>query len=402
MKINTKRFGALSLALCLCLVIFGCWALSASGSPGSGEIEENLVTGFDTQDFIYHVTGHKGFGKRLLNTDPNYIRQGAGSLYLELQEQNTSPQWVGAYALSLPMNLLDHSDDFSKTVKLVLDVYNASDRDTEMRLVLTGGIGGSTYMVDLGYQYITKGRWNRVTYLTDLDRAINLGIDSVRAVKLYFPVLSEGQSPLKLYLDNFRAIDDPAVTYQNQNRPAMQGGAVCTFENPFYFNKLTVDNRMSGQYMPEFSLNYDKEYVSEGDVSLKIKRFSQYSPHERWSNFCITFLPIEPELSAINFTQYPLNSAKLVYDVYSKYDGPLDCITYLSSSGYGGYFVDHPVTLQPNQWNRIEIPLNKTMPNGAAPTAQIWNGLNSFRIQLIDFYGASNAIMYLDNFRLEN
>lgn len=355
-----------------------------------------LLSGFETQADLNAMAAVSNFGKRQLNTNKTYVTQGNSSLYLEVHSGRAldySPP-VGNRqnsCVDMVIESLNHSNDYSHTVSFTFDAYNASDRDAEVRMVLTGGIGGATYQIDLGIQYLPKGRWTKLKFDNDLSRNINLGVDSVRSMRLYFPMLTADQTPIKVYLDNFTAHDRENVEYLNRTSPGQQGDVLCGFEDLYFYNNSYIAYETTMQVQPVISQNRDSRFVTEGDYSLRIKRFSKYEPEARWSGYRMLFMPLADMVATIDFNKYPVETTKIMVDVYS--DAAEEMSFTMTIGGYDGTVAHSVNVLKPKQWNTIEIPLNMA-------SVDKWKTAESVYATFYDFFGTSNASIYIDNIRL--
>ena len=84
-------------------------------------------------------------------------------------------------------------------------------------------------------------------------------------------------------------------------------------------------------------------------------------------------------------------------DVYSDYDYAFDFVLqFVDKMGY----VEHVLTLQPNSWNEVEIPMNKNLEGEGKNNLQLdWSSVQEMRFLLQEYYGTGEADIYVDNLR---
>jgi hypothetical protein len=82
-------------------------------------------------------------------------------------------------------------------------------------------------------------------------------------------------------------------------------------------------------------------------------------------------------------------------DVYNDYDYAFDFVLqFVDKIGY----VEHVLTLKPNSWNEVEIPMNK-VTEGTSGLQLDWSSVQEMRFLLQEYYGTGEADIYVDNLR---
>lgn len=322
------------------------------------------------------------FGKRLMNADKRYVSHGSTSIYAEVHGEN-------CYLAFLPQYFYDgHSNDFSKAISFLFDIFNSGDRDTYAVLSLSYKIGSKVYNYVIGKQLVRKDAMNYLCFDVDIDQAINNGIDNVGEIRLNFDTVEETQSPLKLYVDNFRVREDEQIALSNQTPPAVAGNMLCSFEGEYFKNKMicSVWEYIFYTQFPVLAVNTDAMYVTEGANSLKVTRFAQYYLDDIYKGFCRFFLPSEC-FADIDFAAYAQAQNEICFDVYNDYGYNID-ITFNVASRTGNSVT---VILEPDSWTTVKLDISQIE----------WGSSTTIDFMFCEYYDSSNAVMYIDNLRFE-
>lgn len=396
------------LSLCIAGLLCAAAAFGAVGCGGETETAGVVqLSGFETQTQVDGAVAGMAFGKRLLNTDAQYVSEGSGSMYLEVHSGKATdyspPHIRRSSAVDFELDTLssvivpeagDPYFDFSKAEWIAADFFNTGDRAVSVRLLMHTKDG---YDIDFGFQVLPAGQKTTAVFTNDLDKNVNLGIDEVTGITFYFPIIEEGQTPAALYMDDLRYYRNPDVTYENQTLPEETGEAVCSFDHEYYYNTAWttyLSGQMLAQTIPEFSRNTDPAYVTEGTASLRVKRYSLYYPTMDFGFYNYLYLPgVAEQIRKFAFeAPADANDAvtdryELVIDVYCDYSFYID---FLFNCGPKQY----QATLEPNRWNELRFNMGDL-------TVEQWNALDGVSLFMLDYYGPGNAELYIDNLRIQ-
>lgn len=211
------------------------------------------------------------FGRAEINTDKKYIKQGEASLHV-------LPSGDYGSTNAFPFILIGcdrpyfSTNDFSNFDNISLDVYNDTDKELTIKMHL-GVFGYSGLLEDTPirtYQ-LEPNSWNNVVY--DLsDGSIRSAFNYLRDVSQIFIQFPEYKRTKddevnSLYLDNLTAKINKEPTVYNKK---FKTNEILSFENPIDLN--FADARayeMNIIFNAELSINTDKQFVTEGQKSLK-------------------------------------------------------------------------------------------------------------------------------------
>ena len=391
-KIKTILILAIAFVIALPLV-------SCGGGSGANK-GETLITNFETDGQIDNIGVFTNSGVKIArNTDKKYVSEGSASMYLEFEGEDSVPapgfyrwNWVWFYVFS--DDLITHGTDFSDAECLLIDIYNDSDRAVGVTLKAYAD-GGELH---LGRQPAAAGRMNTLKFDISYPRALYMGVQNIDLITLELDKVYADQTPVKLYLDNFRTRNlSKKQTYDFNTVPKLAKDEFAFFENDYLFNTLRVtDNPDLPVYTrSEISKNTDLKFVSEGAASLKVTRHPALNHTSYWRRHEFIVFPTE-YLKILDFSGYDINQYQISVDVYNDYDYDIDFVIRLYSlTGR----VDMVYYMPPNQWSTYKLPLNALTVSGGLNMD--WANISRIEIMLHEFYGPYNAVMYIDNMKIE-
>ena len=324
MKITLRKLLSTAFAATLCLSasssLVACGSSVKSGEKSDGVKGQNYVshtlTSFESVAEIETLGSFGELGKIGFNQDKQYVSDGTASLKVEVHGgREVGMPYVGDWQPSLMFYTIEngfteHLKDYSRTKCFMLDVYNASDRDTGISLFLDpeSGAFSSIYLKE---QIALKGEKTTFVFETNLERNVNCGIGALKDIQINFAPVLEGQKPLELYLDNFRAVDYADETYQvpQAAMPTVDEaeGEICYFESEYFVNNLSMRYTelalVPPNMFPRLSVNTDPFFVSEGNASMRITRPAAISSTKEWR--CGTYIDFPSRyVSSIQFEKY--------------------------------------------------------------------------------------------------
>ncbi len=387
----------------VCLFLIFAFALTCYGCSPKGEKAtrtQSTIAEFESLEELQSMNVFSNSGCKVsLNTQKDYISEGNSSMYVEYFGSDGMPMpdffvdnQIVIYAQR--EDFIKRSNNYSNVESFAIDIFNASDRNTNVYLELTNESGNN---IVWDYVPLVKGQMNHCVFDVDLKKAVYLGIDKVDTIVLHFdPVLSI-QTPLKLYLDHFVTRDYVEVPDTTLTLPTLEQNEICYFENDYVFDTLVVATTDLPITAHPFILekNTNPAFVTQGENSLKITRFptvSQTSNNRRWLNVNFD----SKYISLIDFYGYDIDQYEICFDVYSDYSETIDFVCkFTSSSGY----INSIAYLKPNQWTSIRLKMNEKTNNGIIMD---WNSLSDIQFMLHEYFGPTKAIMYVDNMRIES
>ena len=413
MKKTLRKVFSTAFAATLCLSV--CGTLGACGGGDGKSVQtQNYVAhslaSFESVKEIETLGSFGELGKIGFNQDKAFVSEGNASLKVEVHGgRQVGMPYIGDWRpclmyYTIDNNYTEHWKDYSKTKCFMMDVYNDSDRDTAISLFLDPE--SSNYSsIYLKEQVALKGKKTTLVFETNLTRNVNCGIGALKDIQINFTPVLEGQTPLKLYIDNFRAVDYADENYQvpQTAMPTVNNdeGEICYFESDYFVNTMQVRHTdlavIPPNMFPRLSLNSDSYFVSEGKNSMRITRPSTVASTKEWR--CGAYVEFPSRyVETIDFDKYDKNNSSIRMDVYNDYDYAFDFVLqFLDKTGY----VEHVVTLKPNSWNEVEIPMNKNMEGAANKGLQLdWSSVQSMRFLLQEYYGTGEADIYVDNLRV--
>lgn len=415
MKKTLKKFLSATFATTLCLSacasFVACNSSVQGGTPMADKTPQGYVSStlfsFESVAELETFGSFGELGKIALNQDKNYVTDGSASLKVEVHGgRAVGMPYIGDWKPCLMLYTIEngfteHLKDYSRTKCFAVDVFNASDRDTSISLFLDpeSGAFSSIYLKE---QVALKGKKTTLVFETNLERNANCGIGALKDIQINFTPVVEGQTPLTLYLDNFRAVD-----YADENYEVPQAamptvneaeGEICYFESEYFVNNLGLRHTelavIPPNMFPKLSVNTDEFFVSEGKTSMRISRPSTVASTKEWR--CGAYVDFPSRyVSSIHFEKYDKNTTSIRMDVYNDYDYAFDFVLqFVDKIGY----VEHVLTLKPNSWNEVEIPMNK-VTEGTSGLQLDWSSVQEMRFLLQEYYGTGEADIYVDNLR---
>lgn len=408
-KLISMAFGA-TLCLSVSSSLVACSGNSGGESNGKNpqSYRSHTLMSFESVKELETLGSFGELGRIGLNKDKTYISDGNGSLKVEVHGgREVGMPYIGDWKpclmfYTIENGFTEHLKDYSRTKCFMIDVYNASDRDTAISLFLDpeSGAFSSIYLKE---QIALKGKKTTLVFETDLERNVNCGIGALKDIQINFKPVLEGQTPLTLYLDNFRAVDYADESYEVPKvampQVKAEEGEICYFESKYFVNNLGVRASEVGiippSMFPKLSVNEDAFFVSEGKMSMRITRPSTVASTKEWR--CGAYIDFPSDyVSSIEFEKYDASTTSICMDVYNDYDYTFDFVLqFVDKYGY----VEHVAMLKPNSWNTVEIPMNKIVEGNTSGLQLDWSSVQEMRFLLQEFYGTGEADIYVDNLR---
>lgn len=363
-----------------------------------------MLYDFETQYERANVISRYVFGKTVLSEE--HVKSGEKSLYCEVSgiyPEHEETHLFGPSREVFSSNYLKLStlsnksftcEDWSQLDSVSIDIYNDSDRDAHMNLYLQVAPEGRkynyfySYYVPLGEKVLVKGRDNHLDFTLDYVRY--KGIESVVAVYFVFDNRQEGETPLKLYMDNFcgnQLAEKPVLSYPTRSGKLLSGfEEMCEAE---MFDQELLYQSISTMAREERS----SERATEGDYSLKItlpatNDYYLY-PYSNpvWPGYNILWADGAKWFSGIDINQMLKEENSSAED----YEVCIDVYTDFASK-YNIELMGVGCRLEPGQWHTVRKNLSQFT---------YVNGYLELRLAFFEFQDESDHHVWLDNLRIE-
>lgn len=399
-----KKIAGIILAVILSFsVLVGC------GGDDGEFVYEEIIADFESYNEMTTIYTYYDIGIFKMSDEADYVTSGSHCAMLEIHgsypEYSLPHIFKPDYLVPNQHIIFDNLDnsfftrsDFSDAAYLALDMFNASDRDVSVEILLYAYEGTDLHYINLGKKIALKDEQNTLVFDIDADSLIYRGIENVRSIYLVFDNKEEGQTPAKVYMDNLRVGNkkNKSVKQTRQFNNTLLSG----FENEIDKDMIkleVLECAYDFMLIPEIST----EKKTQGETSLKFTR-----PAGR--NFVITewegYLRLRFNnnyFEGIDLSQHLGKGAEIAIDIYNDHTEEDTClIGYVGSLGSGGVKHDgNPANapkLAPKEWTTVRFPLD-SLSNGQPIE---WNTLQ-VQITFYEFGDAFDRVVYLDNLRIE-
>lgn len=398
---SKKLIRFLSLILILSVLFSVPILVNAEKSSG----KTTRLYSFETEYERANVISRYAIGKTVLSNE--HVTDGEKSLYVEVSgifPEHAETHYFGRGYEEFVSNYIKISTennksfklkDFSIFDKLSIDIYNDSDRDTHVTAYLQTKIDGSSskyngYFSRLGERVLLKDKMNLLDF--ELEDFRYKGIDDIVAIYFVFDNLEQGQTPLKLYVDNFYGTK--SETKQEITYPVRSGNLFTGFEDNFDKQMFTgMVFSMPVDFLPYFE--FSTAFKTEGERSLKITvpRTNYYCVCQEWENVNNTWAGfISYSLMGTMWFQ-GVNVLDIIGDkdpnnFYVKLDvyNDTDVWQYITMQNHGIY-------IGPNTWKTVSIPITK-FEYASGYIHYINMSFHEYREDYVKEY-------YIDNLRIE-
>lgn len=261
-----KKLLTLLLAAALVITAAGCGRNNDNSSPAAPAQNANGVTtlyDFESWQELGEFLYLYDFGTATVNTDKRYIKSGDGSMKVEIKPTELTP-----FILFYPGFEPNEKYDFGDVDRIMLDVYNAEEREVSIWLNLDTRSSYGFEMNSTGKEFVLKpASWTKVVYELDreaLTKAFSL--EEVMHIALRFQATDENYC---LYLDNLQIRTGQPQAEYNVSREANE---LLFFEDDRdinFFNCTTYYFRKC--LFPIVDNNYDARYCSQGRKSMRVR-----------------------------------------------------------------------------------------------------------------------------------
>ncbi len=247
----------------LTTTFIGCSGCSNEENPNEGKDNATygLVADFENYDEIRKFTFEWYFGAASINTDPQYITNGNGSLKV------TDTDKTATVTIPLKNDLAQNDySDTSKLQEIQLDLYNASEEIYTMNvsLLYKDGLASSEKQTIS----LEPHQWTNYSWNVDLKQiSINANLDEATGFLINFEP-NCGKEKI-VYVDRLQ------FYYGKQAAEifdvTLEEGELCSFEKEYQeFATYSACYGSNTDFLPITSINTETEYVKEGQKSLKV------------------------------------------------------------------------------------------------------------------------------------
>lgn len=403
----SKCINKILICFCCFLLIFASLlggSIIVTGASNSKKVL--MLYDFETTYERANVISRYSIGKTVLSDE--HVTHGKKSLYLEISgvfpEHEETHYFGKGYEqfMSNYIKLSTHDNksftvkDYSIFDKVSIDIYNASDRDAHVAVYLQTAVNGSYSYYNsrfsrLGDRILLKDKMNLLDF--ELDDLRYKGINEIVAVYFVFDNIEIGQTPLKLYVDNFhgtKAKESKELIYPTRSNNLFSG-----FEEEYdlqMFGGVSLYN-MPVDFIPYFELS--SEYKTEGGKSLKItipqsNYYCLCSPgtnvNNSWPGFMVYSLSGKSFFQGIDILEAISGKEASKFEIKVDVYNPTNVWQHLEFQSTTFY-------VEPKAWTTIGVPLTKfNYVNGY---------LNAVRFAFSEYRAAEEIQFYIDNLRLD-
>ena len=363
-------------------------------APGQRADHELVVADFESLREIRNMNYINEFGRAAVNTDKQYITSGGGSLELEVlgnpsQGQTYYPTFL--IYTNKKYNALD-KQDFSDVTLFKFDMYNAGEQDMEVSFGLNSASTVNGGALPRTPFTLKKGEWTNVAIpFESAAVALTYDIKNIDYFMFVFENRKQGETPAKVYIDNFVAVTGEPEAVSKEREPDELIGFESAADVQMMFSG-GIYYQVWGN--PMFTWNKDLEYVTQGRRSLKItsKAFGP-NPYSGVNDSPVISLNEEALKDNADFSQY----AAVSFDMFNA-SGQNVVIAFYLTDGKTTY-AKYNLNVKKDRWNTFTIPveeIKKAVNNTESiditkitRMSWAWNG----------FQEGENYVLYLDNVR---
>ena len=293
-----KRMVAFVTACCLVFPLISFVGCKGDDTPSNGTEKDNVVCSFESVEEIVTLNSGDVFGMKQYSQDENYVTHGNGCMYLEIQATFDYVARENIWGLDFKEEFIEPHLKFEATkfnftdvegvYGFALDVYNASGKDVPVELTMEADVDSAGSYFDMGSQTVLKDKKTTLYFTADVETLIYQGINDLTSVIVTFPYTDGDEAPIKLYVDNFRMIRGKTGI---PTAHSIEGQTLCGFENRDALTRVTASSFYTVKdYWAKRDLNYDGEFITEGNASLKLTRgYSNYVTKGRSGKNVVTF-----------------------------------------------------------------------------------------------------------------
>lgn len=400
----------------LSMLLAGCVTLSVSNLSYATAEKDTLqtetistyerISSYETVQDVMESVYASWFGKADLNSDPQYISEGVGSVRLEVW----GSFFTGTVNPSMEIRLNGNDVmDLSRLKDVQFDIFNATGGFSYIELALL--IGNKT----TNYQKIElKEGKNEIKYAYNV-KGMAGGYDMTQGKRILirFPKASNADEAKRnvFYLDNvgvgmtLKAPKPYEMTFDN--------GEFCSFDKSYQEFITNVAGVSTGDSFPILSINHDKAYaMNQQGKSLKVECEPQIT-----AGGAVYFYLMEDIWHQFDFEKLGAEDKYFVFDVYNdnRTDQPLSLQIWrkrgdsVVSTNYNRYVFSY--TAKSAEWTTVRISIKEWVTPGM-PAYNDQYVLMGYDEELGMYnYGAPMFIVpktdeykvfYFDNFRIEN
>ncbi len=410
MKISVRKIlaaaGLLLASLCLIIPLASCGKGGGTASSPSGEKpsdgentpmsdrESELLLGFDTYD---EITGaglklSKLFGATAVNRDKKFIRQGDGSWEVRPEGDYAAD---GFPSFRMRFGNMSYGGDsstlrstsFEKYDKILLDLYNAEEKEIEVRWNFTI-LNSSDGYTDTPVESVTlaPGAWTTAEYdlsSEEYSSFFRLGTVKWMSVTICSKKESKDATPATLYFDNLRGHLSDSSRAETE--------LACDFEKGLGFESVGERYMFQGDTAhPTQYLDIERVPYSETGLSNVPESHGKYvlrgkSSGATWPAFTVNFNKTYPVDSVLTFMLYVEVDPKAVGN------NPFRMEMFDTMDTKAPHTVMNGKSLQFNRWIEINVRLTKK-------SSSAWGYINLDNDKGGTVTGGAPVTVYFDNF----
>lgn len=360
-------------------------------------VNGRILYGFETQNEVSNCNSRNSFGK--IKLSQQHVTSGKKSAYIEVTGTGLEDEELHLVSQSYEMfssnffylttnanSEFTDATDISQYDTFVLDVYNASDRDTSINVVLQTNAGNkyaklSGSFHELGRTVLPKGKLSHIEY--DIAQYQYCSLDQVMAVYFVFDRIQVDEEPLRLYMDSIsvmKKVDDFKVEFADRT-----DNLICGFEDKIEASSFYTESfGVALDSFPKCELS--TKHVSQGNYSLKISlpASNYYCRCTQWNGSCHLYMNETFYMKGFDINEYARKHNKSTSDYYLVFD-----LWYEGEDSAINVYTE-TVRVQSGGFYEVKAKLDDDIPTGKFT---IYFGLNEQRT-------FSTREYYIDNIRI--
>ncbi len=361
-----KKILALALAAAMLFSLSACqWKKS---NDGSDDVPPGTVVLNDFEDYktgVEPLILLNFFGTAQLNTDPQYVKRGEGSL--KIVPSGCSSE-AGDYdpALKQPMNVLfsgNNNSDISQLTMISTEIYNASSENVHMVISLQffqGYLAGEQ-------EYELAPGWNSVVYNVEpqiLDIAYDIA-DCKGVVYTFDRPETEADAPT-LYMDDILLYKTEAAYVPIDM--TLDENEICSFDKIFQ-EYILIANTANPDIQPTLTINSDMRYSKKGK-SLKVFMPGNHGAYDNADYTYTGFSFAAAYVAQTGLGDYP-DDKSFTFEVYNAGTSQQRLFIEFFTQDGSRYYKKTDIYVPAGQWSTVSIPMSELSGGASATTTKV-------------------------------
>lgn len=326
-------------------------------------------------------------GKVEQNTDKTYVKTGASSAKVTVE---SNPYKDGAPYIYQAFELIKAGKDyrnFSKTIAITLDVYNASEQTARIGLQLAYKFGNGTRK-----NFTLPSGWSTIKfdvkreYIPQYTDENGVTAPFVEGLRLLF---DRGEQDSVFYLDNLKLYNTKKSFAEITM--SLEENEICSFDSEWQVELVEPSARIE-MLLPSYA--QDSEVTSTGTGSSIRIEAPAGTGAESWPGIALN----TEMLKLVPWGEYP-STARLCFDMYAPTENGVQTIWLSGYTNGERYYVSDSIPVTAGKWTTFSVSVAEM---NAQLNSDRYNFANTTSLVLrwLEHTGMPRCV-YLDNFRME-